>query len=62
MKSKELFLQSGYELAVDFDEISSNEKRTLWVVLITAVMMVIEIAAGYMTGSMALLADGYHMA
>ncbi|MEK6624824.1 MAG: CDF family Co(II)/Ni(II) efflux transporter DmeF [Bdellovibrionota bacterium] len=63
MKSKELFFcNQAHELAVDFDEISSNEKRTLWVVLITAVMMVIEIAAGYMTGSMALLADGYHMA
>lgn len=50
------------ELAVDFDEIEHNEKRTLWVVLLTFSMMVIEIAAGYWTGSMALLADGYHMA
>lgn len=39
-----------------------NAKRTLWVVLLTLVMMVGEIAAGYMTGSMALLADGFHMA
>ncbi|MFC4256730.1 CDF family Co(II)/Ni(II) efflux transporter DmeF [Altererythrobacter xixiisoli] len=39
-----------------------NAKRTLWVVALTAVMMVIEIIAGYWTGSMALLADGFHMA
>ena len=37
-------------------------RRTLWVVALTAVMMVGEIIAGYMTGSMALLADGFHMA
>ncbi|ALU89097.1 CDF family Co(II)/Ni(II) efflux transporter DmeF [Herbaspirillum rubrisubalbicans] len=39
-----------------------NTRRTLWVVALTAVMMVAEIAAGYFTGSMALLADGFHMA
>ncbi len=39
-----------------------NAKRTLWVVGLTAVMMVAEIAAGLLTGSMALLADGFHMA
>ena len=39
-----------------------GEKRTLVVVGITAVMMVVEIAAGLVYGSMALLADGLHMA
>jgi len=39
-----------------------NARRTLWVVMLTLVMMVAEIAAGYITGSMALLADGFHMA
>lgn len=39
-----------------------NARRTLWVVGLTAVMMVGEIVAGYVTGSMALLADGFHMA
>ena len=39
-----------------------GEKRTLIVVVITAVMMVVEIAAGLAYGSMALLADGLHMA
>ena len=39
-----------------------NAKRTLWVVMLTVVMMVAEIAAGALTGSMALMADGFHMA
>jgi cation diffusion facilitator family transporter len=39
-----------------------NARRTLWVVGLTALMMVGEIIAGYVTGSMALLADGFHMA
>lgn len=39
-----------------------NERRTLYVVLLTASMMAIEIFAGWITGSMALLADGWHMA
>jgi cation diffusion facilitator family transporter len=40
---------------------SEGERRTQWVVVLTAIMMVIEIAAGYLFGSMALLADGWHM-
>ena len=39
-----------------------NARRTRWVVALTAAMMVGEIVAGYFTGSMALLADGFHMA
>jgi cation diffusion facilitator family transporter len=39
-----------------------NERRTWFVVALTAVMMVGEIAAGSVFGSMALLADGWHMA
>jgi cation diffusion facilitator family transporter len=39
-----------------------NETRTKLVVLITAVTMVLEIFFGYWTNSMALLADGWHMA
>jgi len=37
------------------------ERKTRWVVLLTAVAMVVEIVAGMVTGSMALLADGIHM-
>jgi len=44
------------------DRLRPGEKRTLIVVLITAVMMVVEISAGLAYGSMALLADGLHMA
>jgi len=39
-----------------------NERRTWFVVALTAVMMIGEIAAGTLFGSMALLADGWHMA
>ena len=48
-----MFLGAGHD---------ENARRTLWVVALTAVMMVGEIVAGYWTGSMALLADGFHMA
>ncbi len=39
-----------------------NERRTRWVIALTLVTMVVEIAAGTAFGSMALLADGWHMA
>jgi cation diffusion facilitator family transporter len=39
-----------------------NERRTRLVIVLTLVMMVAEVAAGLITGSMALLADGWHMA
>jgi cation diffusion facilitator family transporter len=40
----------------------SGESRTFIVIAITGVMMVIEVTAGLIFGSMALLADGLHMA
>ena len=40
----------------------AHERRTRWVVALTALMMVGEVAAGTLFGSMALLADGIHMA
>ncbi|NIJ72537.1 CDF family Co(II)/Ni(II) efflux transporter DmeF [Xanthomonas sp. F4] len=39
-----------------------NARRTWAVVALTAAMMIVEIVAGWWTGSMALLADGLHMA
>ncbi|WP_088185201.1 CDF family Co(II)/Ni(II) efflux transporter DmeF [Sphingobium sp. Z007] len=48
-----IYLSAGHD---------QNAKRTMWVVWLTAATMVVEIAAGWMTGSMALLADGFHMA
>jgi len=41
---------------------NKGERNTLIVMIITAVTMVIEIIAGTLSGSMALLADGWHMA
>jgi cation diffusion facilitator family transporter len=38
-----------------------NENKTFRVVILTLGTMLIEVAAGYLTGSMALLADGWHM-
>jgi cation diffusion facilitator family transporter len=43
------------------EQVSAGERRTLWVALMTAVFMVVEVAAGLSYGSMALLADGLHM-
>ena len=40
---------------------SKYENKTMWVVLLTAVTMVVEIIFGLTTKSMALLADGIHM-
>jgi cation diffusion facilitator family transporter len=44
------------------DSHEHNERQTRFVIALTAAMMVIEIAAGTVFGSMALLADGWHMA
>ena len=43
------------------DKVRPGERRTLWVIFITATMMVVEITTGLAYGSMALLADGLHM-
>ena len=40
---------------------SQRERKTVVVVIITAIMMIFEIVGGVAFGSMALLADGWHM-
>ena len=40
----------------------ANEQKTKWVTIITLITMVVEVTVGYWSGSMALLADGWHMA
>ena len=50
--------QQSHELLSDTRQNESNTRR---VVLLTLVMMVAEITAGWLYGSMALLADGWHM-
>ena len=54
---------SGWRHSHAFDPGNpAGERRTWLVVALTAVTMVAEIVAGLVTGSMALLADGWHMA
>ena len=54
---------SGWRHTHEFDAGNrAGERRTWIVVAITAITMVAEIVAGYLTGSMALTADGWHMA
>lgn len=48
-----IFLSAGHE---------SAERRARLATVITAIFMVVEITAGWLFGSMALLADGFHMA
>jgi len=38
-----------------------NQRKMFWVILLTFVTMILEIIAGHLTGSMSLLADGWHM-
>ena len=53
---------SRFRKAHDFvPDFSHAERRTRIVIGVTAVMMIVEIAAGLMSHSMALLADGWHM-
>ena len=51
--------QHAHHFSADSDR---AEKSTTKVMILTATMMVIEILAGMVSGSMALLADGWHMA
>ncbi|RUM92140.1 MAG: cation transporter [Thiomicrospira sp.] len=51
-----------FQQSHDFVRYSKKNERQVWIVLvITALTMIAEIAAGIWYGSMALLADGWHM-
>ena len=52
--------EHGHSFGLDRPQ--PGERRTLIVALLTAVTMVVEVVAGLAFGSMALLADGLHMA
>jgi cation diffusion facilitator family transporter len=52
----------GHDHAFLGERHEANARRTLLVVGLTAAMMVAEIVGGAITGSMALVADGWHMA
>ena len=43
------------------DKHEQNERRAWFVVVLTTAMMIVEIAGGRLFGSMALVADGWHM-
>jgi cation diffusion facilitator family transporter len=51
--------QHSHDFAVKNDK---GEKRTFYVLLLTFITMIVEIVTGSLLGSMALLADGWHMA
>lgn len=51
-----------HDYVIQDSKIGSNEKKTIFVVALTFVTMIVEVSYGYITGSMALLADGWHMA
>lgn len=54
--------EHNHDYVIQDSKIGANEKKTIFVVILTFVTMIIEIFYGYVTGSMALLADGWHMA
>ncbi|QYO77385.1 CDF family Co(II)/Ni(II) efflux transporter DmeF [Devosia salina] len=59
--TQETRLSSPHDHVFLGDNHARNERRTWLVIAITAIMMVVEIAAGSIYGSMALVADGWHM-
>lgn len=52
--------QHGHDFSSSMQQLA--ERRTRWVVGLTFAAMLVELTAGWLTGSMALLADGWHMA
>jgi len=52
----------NHDYVIQDSKIGANEKKTMFVVGLTFITMIFEITYGYITGSMALLADGWHMA
>lgn len=56
-----LLPQSAHDHVFLGENHDRNERRTWFVIGLTATMMVVEIAAGTIYGSMALVADGWHM-
>ncbi|HNS98162.1 MAG TPA: CDF family Co(II)/Ni(II) efflux transporter DmeF [Polyangiaceae bacterium] len=53
---------SGHDHSFGQERKRPGERKTIIVIVLTAVTMVVEIVAGLVYGSMALLADGLHMA
>lgn len=62
LKKEPHMWSSRHSHIFDQDKPTTSEQRTLLVVAMTTITMFVEIAAGLFYGSMALLADGLHMA
>lgn len=58
----DLHCQDCAKFLQDDQTIDVNRKKTTWVLVLTVIAMVAEIVVGYATRSMAVVADGYHMA
>ena len=58
---KSTFVQVIIKIVIMSDHSHNHERKTMWVAIITALTMVVEIFFGITTKSMALLADGIHM-
>jgi cation diffusion facilitator family transporter len=54
------FWQHGHDFGTEAQQ--NAERRTRWVVGLTFRAMLVELAAGWLTGAMALIADAWHMA
>lgn len=53
--------KSAEALQHTHESVVENQRKTLLVIVISFITMVVEIIAGNLTGSMSLLADGWHM-
>ncbi len=50
------------QMETDVPQLEKHEQKTRWVVVLTFMTMVLELVVGYRTHSLALTADGWHMA
>jgi cation diffusion facilitator family transporter len=54
--------QCRQQMEADGPQLEKHESKTRWVVVLTFATMVLELVVGYRTHSLALTADGWHMA
>lgn len=53
--------KEGSTLQEHHASVARNQQKILWVIIISFVTMIVEVIAGTLSGSMSLLADGWHM-
>jgi cation diffusion facilitator family transporter len=54
--------QCRQQMEADAPQLEKHESKTRWVVVLTFATMILELVVGYRTHSLALTADGWHMA